>query len=48
MNKRTREYIAQVQTCQVTVGLTLLMIKRGDARQRKSSGRSTAAGSSTA
>ena len=30
MNKRTRQYIAQVQTCQVSVGLTLLMIRRGE------------------
>jgi hypothetical protein len=30
MNRRTREYIAKVQTCQITVGLTLLMIKRGE------------------
>jgi hypothetical protein len=30
MDKRTSQYIAQVQTCQVTVGLTLLMIKRGE------------------
>jgi len=30
LDKRTRQYIAQVQTCQVTVGLTLLLIKRGE------------------
>lgn len=30
MDRRTREYISQVQTCQVTVGLTLLMIQRGE------------------
>lgn len=30
MDERTRQYIAQVQTCQVTVGLTLLQIQRGE------------------
>ncbi len=30
MNERTRSYIAKVQTCQVTVGLTLLLIQRGE------------------
>jgi hypothetical protein len=30
IDKQTREYIAQVNTCQVTVGLTLLMIQRGE------------------